>query len=296
MLEISILSIIIIVISLGASFMGLKASERLGSSNLQLLTAIASGLLLGSAILVVLPEGFHMVAGGGHDDPFAYSPLILGLTILGGFIFMLILEGLGLGHAIHEEHHDHALGHGHGHIHHPKQGLVVTLGLSVHAIGDGLAIGAAAASGETTVSVLVAFGVLVHRVPAALSLGIFSSHESNSKKSLLTGFLIFALASPIAAVVSYLILDGVKESIIGLVMLFSAGTFIYVTTVDTLPAIHNPETGPRSARNVIVSAAIFSAFLLILQSADVLEHSHGHSDGTHIVHEDHDDHDDHDDE
>ena len=103
MLNISILSIIIIIISLGASSLGLRASRHLNSNNLQRLTAIASGLLLGSAILVVLPEGFHMVAGNGHDDPFAYSPLILGLTILGGFIFMLILEGLGLGHAIHEE-------------------------------------------------------------------------------------------------------------------------------------------------------------------------------------------------
>ena len=75
---------------------------------------------------------------------------------------MLILEGMGLSHAIHEEHHDHHAGHGHGHIHLPKSGLVMAVGLSMHAIGDGLAIGAATASGQTSISVLVAFGVLVH--------------------------------------------------------------------------------------------------------------------------------------
>ena len=263
------LSALIILTSITASGVGLLTADRLTEGNLQRLTAIASGLLLGSALLVVLPEGFHMVSS---DDGLAYSPLALGTAVAAGFIFMLVLEGMGLSHAIHEEHHDHQAGHGHGHVHHPNSGLVMAVGLSMHAIGDGLAIGAATASGETSISILVAFGVLVHRVPAALSLGVFSSHENATSTSLWGGLLLFALATPAGAITAYFVLDNASGSLVGIVLLFSAGTFIYVTTVDTLPSIHNPETGPRSARVVVVSAALFAAALFALSAAGVLTH------------------------
>lgn len=263
------LSALIILTSITASGVGLLTADRLTEGNLQRLTAIASGLLLSSALLVVLPEGFHMVSGA---DGLAYSPLTLGTAVAAGFIFMLVLEGMGLSHAIHEEHHDHQAGHGHGHVHHPNSGLVMAVGLSMHAIGDGLAIGAATASGETSISILVAFGVLVHRVPAALSLGVFSSHENATSTSLWGGLLLFALATPAGAITAYFVLDNASGSLVGIVLLFSAGTFIYVTTVDTLPSIHNPETGPRSARVVVVSAALFAAALFALSAAGVLTH------------------------
>jgi zinc transporter 9 len=267
------LSALIILISVTASGIGLATADRLTEKSLHRLTGIASGLLLSSALLVVLPEGFHMVS---RHDGLAYSPLALGTAVASGFVFMLILEGMGLSHAIHEEHHDHQVGHGHGHVHHPKSGLVMTIGLSVHALGDGLAIGAATASGETSISVLVAFGVLVHRVPAALSLGVFSSHEAATRRSIWGGLLLFALATPAGAVSAYFVLDNASVSLVGVVLLFSAGTFIYVTTVDTLPSIHNPETGPRSARVVVASAALFAATLLALNAAGLLAHNeHG---------------------
>ena len=282
------LSALIILVSLASSGVGLAAADRLTENSLQRLTGIASGLLLSSALLVVLPEGFHMVS---QPDGLKYSPLILGTAVAAGFLFMLILEGMGLSHAIHEEHHDHHLGHGHGHVHHPKSGLVMTVGLSMHAIGDGLAIGAASASGEASISLLVAFGVLVHRVPAALSLGVFSSHEDASRTSIWGGLLLFAAATPAGAIAAYFILDGADGSSVGLVLLFSAGTFIYVTTVDTLPSIHNPETGPRSARLVVFSAALSMVALLALNAAGILEHDHH---GEHDQHNEHDQHDEHD--
>ena len=256
---------------------------------------MASGLLLGSALLVVLPEGFHMVV---DEDGFAYSPLILGVAVAAGFVFMLVLESMGLSHAVHEEHHGHEEGHGHGHVHHPASGSVMSIGLSMHAIGDGLAIGAATASGETSISLLVAFGVLVHRVPAALSLGVFSSHETASRRSIVGGFALFALATPVGAIVANLLLDGADESLTGLVLLFSAGTFIYVTTVDTLPSVHNPETGPRAARMVVASAALFTVGLLLLNANGLLKHTHGEHDHGQHDHSEHDeeelDHSEHD--
>ncbi len=128
----------------------------------------------------------------------------------------------------------------------------------------------------------------MHRVPAALSLGVFASHETSSRRSIVGGFTLFALATPLGAVVAKLLLDGADEPLIGLVLLFSAGTFIYVTTVDTLPSLHNPETGPRAARIVVASATLFTTTLLLLNANGLLEHTHGEHDHEQHDHEEHD--------
>jgi zinc transporter 9 len=285
------LSLLIVVVSLGPGLLPQVLVNRISSQRLADLTGLASGLLLVSALVVVVPEGFHAAAAGGGG--FAFDPVVLGLAALAGFSLLLVLEGLGIGHAVHEEHHDHEMGHGHEHVHHPFSSGVVALGLSVHALADGLAIGAAAASGETSFSLLVAFAVIVHRVPAALSLGIFLLHQPGGRRAAIKGLVSFTLATPVALVLSYLVLDGADESILALVLLFSAGTFVYVATVDTLPAIHNPTTGRRSVRNVLSSAAAFSILLIVLNSAGILEHGHheidGHHDSGHVEEDHHDD-------
>ena len=276
-MDVFLLSVIFFIVSLLCAGIPFYFQRRISSRQLETLTGLASGLLLVSAILVVLPEGFHIASiGGSNGDSFSYSPIVLGLAALVGFCFMMLLEGIGFGHAIHEEHHDHMAGHGHGHIHHPVSGPVLTLGLSFHALADGLAVGVAAAAGETSFSILVAVGVLVHRIPAALSLGLFSLHETGGFKQAANGILIFSLATPIAIILSYFIFDDASNGFLAIVLLFSAGTFIYVATVDTLPVIHNPETRCRSIRNVLGSAAAYTIILLICQNAGVLEHSHNH--------------------
>lgn len=270
-----VVALVILVVSLVAGLAPRAFVHRLTSRQLEDLTGVASGLLLASALLVVVPEGFHTAAESPDgDEAFAYAPVILGVAILAGFVLMLVLEGFGIGHAVHEEHHDHVAGHGHGHVHHPTSPRVLALGLSVHALADGLAIGAAAATGETTFSLLVAAGVLVHRVPAALSLGLYSLHERDSRAGELSGLLLFSFATPAAILVAYLALEGADEAIVALVLLFSAGTFLYVAMVDTLPAVHNPETGRRAVRNILFSAALFTVLLLVLENSEALEHGH----------------------
>ncbi|MAG04318.1 MAG: hypothetical protein CL406_06865 [Acidimicrobiaceae bacterium] len=285
------LVLLIVAVSLGAGLLPQVLASRVTSRGLSDLTGLASGLLLVSAFVVVVPEGFHTAStGGGRFD---LDPVMLGLAALAGFIVLLVLEGLGIGHAVHEEHHDHATGHGHEHVHHPLSGGVVAIGLSIHAVADGLAIGAAAASGEASFSLLVAFAVVVHRVPAALSLGIFLLHQPGGRRAAVRGLMLFTLATPVALVLSYLLLDGADPSVLALVLLFSAGTFVYVATVDTLPAIHNPDVGRRAVRNVVSSAAAFAMVLVLLNGAGVLEHGHhegvAHDDGAHLE-EEHADH------
>ncbi len=273
-MDIALLALTIFVLSLGGGLAPRLFAGRIGEHQLENITGVASGLLLASAVLVVVPEGFHVAAKTATDDVFSFEPVVLGATLLAGFVAMLLLEGFGIGHDVHEEHHDHTAGHGHGHVHHPASISALAIGLSAHAAADGLAISAAAVAGDTAFSVLIAVAVLIHRVPAAFSLGLFALHETRDPARAMRGVVAFALATPLTMLLATLLLEDADEKLIALALLFSAGTFLYVATVDTLPAIHNPETGRRSVRNVVIGAAIFAILLLGSDAAGFLEHGH----------------------
>jgi zinc transporter 9 len=256
---------------------------------LKMITAIAAGILLASAMLVIIPEGIQLASNEeehseescfdvcmreeGADKEHA-EELFLGGAILAGFLFMLILEGSGIGHAVHEEHHDHDHEHGHDHVHHGPSGWMLVIGLSLHAATDGLAIGAAAASGSVAVTATVALAVLIHKAPAAFSLGVFSMHERKERNDSIRDVVIFSLATPIMMMVAFYSLAELEVGLIGLAMLFSAGTFLYVATVDTLPDIHNPETGRKAMLYVLLGAIILSVLLLGADAAGLIEHAH----------------------
>ncbi|MCH2637451.1 MAG: ZIP family metal transporter [Candidatus Thalassarchaeum sp.] len=207
----------------------------------------------------------------GHDDH--ASGLLMGGAIMAGFLLMFILEGSGIGHAVHEEHHDHEHGHGHGHVHHAAAGGLLVFGLTLHAATDGVAIGAAAATGDFALSITVLLAVLIHKGPAAFSLGVFSMHEREERNDSIRDVAIFSLSTPVMIIIAGLALEGLETHLIGLAMLFSAGTFLYVATVDTLPDIHNPDTGKKAMINVLIGVVILVVLLLIANSLD-LGHAH----------------------
>lgn len=336
------------------------------ANRLQILTFIASGIILASALLIVIPEGFELATTGGHEDHGAeaaiagslalvileveqgdinattgieemeallgghdgheneegngqqdsltdsvlhvieeyeigdinattgieeisvfllehsqigaeeeeMNALFIGGAVLGGFLLMLILEGSGIGHAVHEEHHDHSKEHHHGHVHHGPASWLLVFGLTLHAATDGLAIGAALASGSTAITAAVALAVLIHKGPAAFSLGMFSLHERKERKDSIKDVVIFSLATPVMMLLAYVALSGLDTHLIGLAMLFSGGTFLYVATVDTLPDIHNPDSGRTAMLYVLLGAAILAGLLFGMDLFGLLEHAH----------------------
>ena len=249
--------------------------ESLSASVLHVIEEVEDGDINATVGLMEIEElitANHAHMGEEHDEH--TDNLLLGGAILAGFLLMLILEGSGIGHAVHEEHHDHNEEHDHSHVHHGSSGWLLVLGLSLHAVTDGLAIGAAAASGSAAITATVALAVLIHKGPAAFSLGVFSLHEREERNDSIRDVVIFSLATPVMILISFLALEGLDIHVIGLAMLFSAGTFLYVATVDTLPDIHNPETGRKAMLYVLTGALILGVILFGLDAAGLVEHGH----------------------
>jgi len=123
-----------------------------------------------------------------------------------------------------------------------------------------------------TISVLLA--VLVHKVPAAFSVGLFSMHERTERSASIRDVLMFSIATPIMILVTFYLLGDVSNQFLGLAILFSGGTFLYVATVDVLPEVHHAATGKTAMIQVVSGALIMVALLLILNASGITAHSH----------------------
>ena len=134
-----VLAAVTLVLALAGGFLPIFSKWGSNPERLKVSTGIAAGILLASAMMVVIPEGFELATTAPASGGAEYSPLVLGGAILAGFLMMLILEGSGIGHAVHEEHHDHSHDHGHGHVHHQTSTWMLVLGLSLHSAAAGLA-------------------------------------------------------------------------------------------------------------------------------------------------------------
>tara|TARA_B100001250_G_scaffold227843_1_gene195564 strand:+ start:136 stop:1161 length:1026 start_codon:yes stop_codon:yes gene_type:complete len=164
-----------------------------------------------------------------HDEGDHMESSTLGLALLFGFVLMLLLETFGLPHAVHHDEDKELLG------------LSATIGLLAHAAADGLAVGASVSS-STETGLIVFAAIMLHKGPAAFGLSSFLKHIKIEDSKAKLYLILFALSSPIVAIFTFFALKDTSfatDDNIGLALLFSAGTFIYVATVDVLPEVHS---------------------------------------------------------
>jgi zinc transporter 9 len=96
---------------------------------------------------------------------------------------------------------------------------------------------------------IVFAAIMLHKAPAAFGLVSFLIHEGLDRTRVRRHLTIFALAAPVMTIVTFLALkinsdmNMVNSDSTGLCMLFSAGTFLYVSTVHVLPEVqsHNED-------------------------------------------------------
>ncbi|KAK4878101.1 hypothetical protein RN001_010607 [Aquatica leii] len=202
---------------------------------LKKVTVFGAGLLVGTALAVIIPEGVRSLTHGTHaktndsvpdnhkhEDPFG----AIGFSLVLGFVFMLLVEQVS-------QSRNESLNPA-------ERNVTATVGLVVHAAADGVALGAAATTSHTDVEIIVFLAIMLHKAPAAFGLVTFLLHEGIERQRIRRHLLVFALAAPVLALVTYFgIGQEQKERFssingTGIAMLFSAGTFLYVATVHVL--------------------------------------------------------------
>ncbi|XP_059215470.1 zinc transporter ZIP9 [Centropristis striata] len=229
---------------------------RLSEKSLQFVSILGAGLLCGTALAITIPEGVGLLedswraSSSSSDVPSSLNTsdknknatsterghpprFFIGVALTFGFTFMFVVDQIASYFSMPERS-----------TRLPNSvGITATLGLVIHAAADGFAVGAAVATGQVTVQVIVFLAVILHKAPAAFGLVSFLMHSGLEKKYIQGHLLAFSAAAPILAITTYFILHASGSSsqnqlsATGLGMLFSAGTFLYVATVHVLPEI-----------------------------------------------------------
>ncbi len=192
------------------------------------LVSLSTGILLGTALLQVLPEAFE-----GHA-----SPQALFATLLGGLLAFFLLEKAELyrhGHH-HEGDHPH---HGHHHGFDAEQagrgGLAVLLGDSIHNFCDGVII-AAAFLVDTHLGVATATAIVAHEIPQEVGDYIVLLNAGLSRARALAYNALSGLAAVAGGVLGYFVVGPWQEAFPYLLVV-AASSFVYVAVADLMPQL-----------------------------------------------------------
>ncbi|CAE7154911.1 unnamed protein product [Rhizoctonia solani] len=162
----------------------------------------------------------------------------------------------------------------------PKDGNpnAITLGLVIHSMADGLALGASARSGQNALEAIVFLAIIVHKAPTALAL-CTALMPHLPRQSIRRHITAFALTSPLAALMTYFLVEflGEHDSLArwtGIALLFSGGTFLYVATVLQPISAHGHHEGELKpgVRVLLTVLGMFFPFV----AGGILGHGHEH--------------------
>ncbi|KRZ18983.1 Zinc transporter ZIP9-B [Trichinella pseudospiralis] len=268
----------------------------LPENRIKLSGALGAGLLVGTALGVIVPEGIHAIHASPHlnakekhfdhdeNNPvskdvnvvkqfiprpkgnffenntenaatakvdlhtaqenwlmhecsavnFEGNSRIIGVTLLYGFLFMFLIEHI-------TERYTHGNDRGRVRTHH---GWMATIGLIVHSATDGIALGAAAFA-DSSVTFIIFLAVLLHKAPAAFGLSTYLLNEGFEKSKIRKLLIIFSSSAPLATLLTFAGISqaqighsaGSSSNVIGILLLISAGSFLFVATVHILPEV-----------------------------------------------------------
>ena len=179
----------------------------------RLVISFCAGILLGAVFFHVLPE-ISTVLGRQ-----------LGYSVMFGFLLIFVLEKFIMVHPCEE-----------GECDYHKIGIAAYIGIGFHSILDGIAIGAGT---MMNLSFIIILAVTIHKFPAALALSsLLVKGKEYTKKKILLSMFIFALATPVGALVAVFIFQGVDDYIVATALGISAGTFLFISIGDLLPTVY----------------------------------------------------------
>ncbi|XP_017126191.1 zinc transporter ZIP9-B [Drosophila elegans] len=233
--ETFILILLVLVMLVGSYLAGsIPMLMKLSEEKLKCVTVLGAGLLVGTALAVIIPEGIRSLYDGSGRQHLTPGPELqdysqtIGLSLVLGFVFMMLVDVSQRKSNIGGD---------------KKNGATLTLGLVVHAAADGVALGAAATTSHQDVEIIVFLAIMLHKAPAAFGLVTFLLHEKVDRQQIRRHLAVFSLSAPLLTVLTYFgIGQEQKETLnsvnaTGIAMLFSAGTFLYVATVHVLPEL-----------------------------------------------------------
>lgn len=259
-------SIIIAILFISAFLAGIAVFvvKRDNANMLKLILSFSGAYLFSITVLHLLPHVYQSSST---------SPETLGLFVLAGFIFQLIMEQFS-----------HGIEHGHIHQSESKRGLFplgIMISLCLHAFLEGMPL----ASHHQNELV---FGIALHHVPAAFALATLLLNAHLSKTNIVLLIAVFAAMTPLG----FLLSKGISAGAIGnidqyadRIMAIVVGIFLHISTTilfESGSADHH-KFNRKKMIAVILGIAI-SLLNFFFDSHSHHDHHHGHGHEHHEGH------------
>ncbi|MBI0584252.1 MAG: ZIP family metal transporter [Methanomassiliicoccus sp.] len=240
-------AMIIVVSLLGGSlpFLG-----RWTSNQLHMMTALSAGVFIGATFLILVP---HAVEAMDIEQAL--------MLVMVGFVAILLAEII-IQHRHQDECDDHTVEHSHS-----LTSTTAFIGLSVHSVMDGFALGVAVVLGEE-IGTVVFLAILAHKAIDVFSLSTTFRLADIDKRRGLKYMLLFSLITPIAAAFAFPFIDWLEGIELGIPLALAGGTFMYVGIYDLLPeAFHEEHTQYKAFALVVLGIATMYGLSLVLHTA-----------------------------
>ena len=193
----------------------------------QHLVSLSTGVLLGTALLDVLPEAFESETA---------SPQALFATLLCGLLFFFLLEKAELyRHSHHHEGDSHHHHHGFDQQQAGRGGWSLIMGDSIHNFCDGIIIAAAFLT-DTRLGVVTSLAIIAHEIPQEVGDFIVLLNAGFSRRKALLYNAISGGAAVVGGVIGYFIV-GPWQELFPYLLVIAASSFIYVAVADLIPQL-----------------------------------------------------------
>lgn len=232
-----------------------KRSEKTVSA----LLALAGGVMIAIVLLELIPESHEY---GGAWITIAGLAMGAAVVWLGSFLLdKFTAKHKGITQPLHENFEDYY------HISRQKSmlrtGLVMMFALAIHNIPEGMALGAAGQSSESSLGLVLSVMLLLHNIPEgmAMTAPMISGGFGRIKAvllALLTGF------TTIFGTLIGMWLGGISDIALAFSLAFAGGAMLYVVFGEMLP--HTITATKTRMPTIVMMAGIVLGFLITLIS------------------------------
>jgi zinc and cadmium transporter len=222
------------------------------------LVSLSAGVLLGTALLNVLPEAFESDA----------SPHSLFATLLAGLMFFFLLEKAELyRHQHHHEGDEHHHHHGFDRQQAGRGGWSVLMGDSIHNFCDGIIIAAAFLT-DVRLGTVTALAIIAHEIPQEVGDYIVLLNAGLSRRKALIYNAVSGLAAVVGGIIGYFIV-GPWKALFPYLLVIASSSFVYVAVADLIPQLQHRLSWRDTAAQL---AWLAGGLLIIVVATSTLHH------------------------
>lgn len=194
------------------------------SRQLHLFIAFGGGTILGAIFLHLLPDALAM----GSSD-------LASAMILLGFSIILLVERILIKTHGHGQESLSSLGR------HQLVGITALVGLSAHTLSGGFAL--AVGFFDPQIGLVIFMAIIAHKATEAFSLSTMFRLAEFSRRKSIALLLLYSLMTPIGALISLPFINRLQNLNLSIPTGLTAGTFLYVATLDLIPEAFHGDKG-----------------------------------------------------